>query len=344
MAQTSALPTTLPACGRNSISHDHRIASGRGCCSADSPTSPAPAPLPDRKPGIRGTSDRAPARRRPPPSPHHGVDEVLRHAPATGSPTRSPPPGSQSPPDGFHIPTKGSCRLDVWRMRTISNTGDIAASPFGTLFLIGADLGQPENDPGRALPSPTGLEKPFLRYGDTGLVVAILRGFILCAAPRFTPFRESPPETVIVSSSSGDDRLAGIAAQPVPEVDAPRDVAALPCSSGSSRSSFSRCCTGDDCAGGRRWRAVTRDAPQSATWTPPVRHPHRPGNALDAARPRTWVRCLAQRHRGPLDRDARQRSGSDLSPCPSVAWSGGMVSPGPAPAAWTASATGGARD
>jgi len=133
-------------------------------------------------------------------------------------------PASYKPKDsiGFHILAGGACWLEIGNERTTLRQGDIAAFPFGTPHRIGAGAGGPEIDPGGALPSPPWIETPILRFGTADRVVRMLCGYVRCEAMHFAPFRRALPEFIHVSTDAPGDWLAGIVAQIVHEVDAPR--------------------------------------------------------------------------------------------------------------------------
>lgn len=133
-------------------------------------------------------------------------------------------PAPYKPKDAisFHILAGGSCWLELRGERVGLEAGDIAAFPFGAPHTIGAGVGGPEIDPGSALPPVPWRETPILRFGDGDRQVRMLCGYVRCEAMVFAPFRRSLPEFIHVSTRQGDDWLAGIVAQVVSEVDAPR--------------------------------------------------------------------------------------------------------------------------
>lgn len=133
-------------------------------------------------------------------------------------------PAPYKPKDaiGFHILAGGSCWIEIGGVRTVLEEGDITAFPFGTPHQLGAGTDGPEIDPGGALTPPPWPETPILRFGAGERVVRMLCGYVRCEAMHFAPFRQSLPEFIHVATARNDDWLAGIVAQIVREVDAPR--------------------------------------------------------------------------------------------------------------------------
>lgn len=123
---------------------------------------------------------------------------------------------------GFHIVAAGPCWVDLHGQRTILQTGDIAAFPFGTPHILGAGAGGRLIDPGGDLPARPWPAIPILTYPDEGAQVRILCGYVQCEATGFAPFRAVLPEFIHIRTAGEGDWLAGTVAQIVTEVDQPQ--------------------------------------------------------------------------------------------------------------------------
>lgn len=123
---------------------------------------------------------------------------------------------------GFHVVAAGPCWVDLHGQRTILQTGDIAAFPFGTPHFLGAGAGGRLIDPGGDLPARPWPAIPILTYPDEGAQVRILCGYVQCEATGFAPFRAVLPEFIHIRTAGEGDWLASTIAQIVTEVDQPQ--------------------------------------------------------------------------------------------------------------------------
>ncbi len=123
---------------------------------------------------------------------------------------------------GFHIVAAGPCWVDLHGRRTILETGDIAAFPFGTPHMLGAGEGGRLIDPGGDLPAQPWPATPTLHYPAPGPQVRILCGYVQCQATGFAPFRAALPEFIHLRTAGQNDWLSGTIAQIVTEVDQPQ--------------------------------------------------------------------------------------------------------------------------
>lgn len=136
----------------------------------------------------------------------------------------SPAPWRPKDAIGFHIVAAGPCWVDLRGQRTVLETGDIAAFPFGTPHMLGAGEGGRLIDPGGDLPSLPWPATPIMHYPDQGRQVRILCGYVQCEATGFAPFRATLPELIHIRTADQDrtDWLAATVAQIVTEVDQPQ--------------------------------------------------------------------------------------------------------------------------
>lgn len=123
---------------------------------------------------------------------------------------------------GFHIVAAGPCWVELRGKRTILETGDIAAFPFGTPHLLGGGAGGRLIDPGGDLPPQPWPATPTLHYPAPGTQVRILCGYVQCQATGFAPFRAALPEFIHIRTGGAEDWLSGTIAQIVTEVDQPQ--------------------------------------------------------------------------------------------------------------------------
>lgn len=123
---------------------------------------------------------------------------------------------------GFHIVAAGPCWVDLHGQRTLLETGDIAAFPFGTPHMLGAGEGGRLIDPGGDLPAQPWPTTPTLHYPAPGPQVRILCGYVQCQATGFAPFRAALPEFIHLRTVGQNDWLSGTIAQIVTEVDQPQ--------------------------------------------------------------------------------------------------------------------------
>ncbi|MBL9047327.1 MAG: AraC family transcriptional regulator [Tabrizicola sp.] len=123
---------------------------------------------------------------------------------------------------GFHIVAAGPCWVDLHGERTLLQTGDIAAFPFGTPHMLGSGEGGRLIDPGGDLPAQPWLATPIMHYPDRGQQVRILCGYVQCEATGFAPFRATLPEFIHIRTTGTADWLSGTIAQIVTEVDQPQ--------------------------------------------------------------------------------------------------------------------------
>lgn len=123
---------------------------------------------------------------------------------------------------GFHIVAAGPCWVELHGIRSVLETGDIAAFPFGTPHLLGGGAGGRLIDPGGDLPPKPWPATPTLHYPDEGPQVRILCGYVQCQATGFAPFRAALPEFIHIRTADAEDWLSGTVAQIVTEVDQPQ--------------------------------------------------------------------------------------------------------------------------
>lgn len=123
---------------------------------------------------------------------------------------------------GFHIVAAGPCWVDLHGVRTVLDTGDIAAFPFGTPHTLGGGSGGRLIDPGGDLPAQPWAMTPTLHYPAPGAQVRILCGYVQCPATGFAPFRAVLPEFIHLRTAGARDWLAGTVKQIVAEVDQPQ--------------------------------------------------------------------------------------------------------------------------
>lgn len=125
---------------------------------------------------------------------------------------------------GFHIVAAGPCWVELGGQRTLLQTGDIAAFPFGTPHVLGSGEGGRQIDPNHDLPMRPWPATPIMHYPDQGREVRILCGYVQCEAACFAPFRAALPEFIHIRTAGegAADWLAGTIAQIVTEVDQPQ--------------------------------------------------------------------------------------------------------------------------